>query len=145
VVEFAIILPVFLALVGATADVARVYSAWIGVNSATRDASEYVATNPDHDVTSANAGAIAAARLNSQLATLGPFTDVATITCATPQVQVVYSSSASAPGASDDYPIGRATVNSCLPFRPLFNYPFITQNGAWTVRVGATYEVIQNR
>ena len=37
VVEFAIILPVFLALVGATADVARVYSTWIGVHAAARD------------------------------------------------------------------------------------------------------------
>jgi Flp pilus assembly protein TadG len=145
VVEFAIILPVFLALVGATADVARVYSAWIGVNSATRDAAEYVATNPNGDVTTANAGTIAADRLNSQLTTLGPFTSVATITCGGPQVQVAYSSSDTAPGASGDFPLGRATVNSCLPFRPLFNYPFITQNGTWTVRVGSTYEVLQNR
>jgi Flp pilus assembly protein TadG len=146
VVEFAIILPVFLALVGATTDVARVYSAWIGVQSAARNAAEYLATNPPTaNVTTANAGAIAAARVSDELPSLGSFTSVAVITCTGPEVQVTYSSSPTATGASTKYPLGSATVNACLPFRPLFNYPFITQNGAWSLRVGATYQVLQNR
>ena len=146
VVEFAIILPVFLALVGATADVARVYSTWIGVHSAARDAAEFLATNPNKNVTTGNAASIAVAQVNGELSTLGPFTSVATLTCTGPEVQVTYSSSTDpAIGGSTNYPLGRATVNACLPFRTLFSYPFITQNGAWSVSAGATYEVLQNR
>jgi Flp pilus assembly protein TadG len=146
VVEFAIILPVFLALVGATADVARVYSTWIGVHAATRDAAEFLASNPGNTVTTANASSVAVARVNDQLTNLGPFTSVTTLTCTSPQVQVTYSSTTdSTTGASVKFPLGRATVNACLPFRTLFNYPFITQNGAWGVSAGATYEVLQNR
>ena len=144
VVEFAIILPVFLALVGATTDFARVYSAWIGVHSAARAAAEYLASNPDKNVTTLNAGTIAASRINDEIAGLGPFTSVVTLTCTAPQVQVTYSSNP-APPWKVKYPLGRATVTACLPFRTLFNYPFITQNGAWSVSAGATYEIIQNR
>jgi Flp pilus assembly protein TadG len=145
VVEFAIIVPVLLALVGATADVARVYSSWISVHSATRAAAEYLATNPDEDVTSANAGTIAAGLINDEVAGLGAFSSVTTMTCASPEVQVAYSSSDTAPGASDDNPLGRAVVSTCAPFHTLFNYPFITQNGAWAVSATATYEILQNR
>lgn len=144
-VEFALVLPVLLALVGATTDFARVYSGWIGLQSAVRNASEYLATNPNDDVTSANASAIAAANINTELTSLGTFTSVSSLTCTDPQVQVTYSSSSTATGASSKYPLGRATVNSCVPFRPLFNYPFITQNGALSIRVSATYEILQNR
>jgi Flp pilus assembly protein TadG len=146
VVEFAIILPVFLALVGATADVARVYSTWIGVHAAARAAAEYLASNPEQTVTTANAATIAVTRVNDELSPLGPFTSVASLTCTAPQVLTAYSSSADpAVGASVSHPLGRATVNACLPFRTLFSYPFITQNGAWAVSASATYEVLQNR
>ena len=145
VVEFAIIVPIFLALVGATADFARLYSAWISVSSATRDAAEYLATNPNKDVTVANAGMIAAGVVNSEVAGYGSFTSVASVSCDGPEVQVTYTSDGSAPGASSKYPLGRASVGTCLPFHTLFSYPFITHDGAWALRVGATYEVLQNR
>jgi Flp pilus assembly protein TadG len=145
VVEFAIIVPVLLALVGATADFARVYSSWISVHSAARAAAEYLATNPDKDVTSANAGTIGAALINDEVAGVGTFSSVTTLTCTSPQVQVTYSSNATATGASSKYPLGRAVVAACAPFNTLFNYPFITQNGAWVVAATATYEVLQNR
>jgi Flp pilus assembly protein TadG len=144
-VEFAIIVPVMLALVGATADFARLYSSWISVHSATRAAAEYLATNPDKDVTSANAGAIGATLMNDEVTGLGTFSSVATLTCTSPQVQVAYSSNPTATGASNKYPLGRAVVSACAPFRTLFNYPFITQNGAWVLSATATYEVLQNR
>lgn len=145
VVEFAIIVPVLLALVGATADFARIYSSWISVHSATRAAAEYLATNPDKDVTSANAGTIAAALINSEASGMGAFSSVTTLTCAGPEVQVTYSSSATATGASSKYPLGRAVIGTCVPFHTLFNYPFITQGGAWVLSSTATFEVLQNR
>lgn len=145
VVEFALVLPVLLALVGATTDFARLYSGWIGIQSAVRNASEYLATDPNGEVTSANAASIAADTINAELTGLGTFTSVSTLTCTGPEVQAAYSSDEAATGASADNPLGRATVVACLPFRPLFNYPFITQNGVWPVRVSATYEILQNR
>jgi Flp pilus assembly protein TadG len=144
-VEFALVLPVLLAIVGATTDFARLYSGWIGIQSAVRNASEYLATDPNGDVTSANASTIATDNINAELTALGTFTTVSTLTCAGPEVQAAYSSNEFATGASESNPLGRATVTACLPFRPLFSYPFITQNGAWPVRVSATYEVLQNR
>ena len=143
--EFALVLPVFLALVGATIDFSRMYSGWIGIHAAVRNAAEYLATNPQKDVTGANAGTKAAATLNTELTNLATFTSVTSISCSGPEVQATYSSSSTATGASSKYPLGTATVTACLPFRPLFSYPFITQNGAWPIRVSATYQVLQNR
>lgn len=145
-VEFALVVPVLMALVGATTDFARMYSGWIGLQSAVRNASEYLATNPNDDVTSGNASTIAAANVNAELTTLGTFTSVTTLTCASPEIQASYSSSTDpARGASTKYPLGHAIVTACMPFRPLFSYPLITQNGVWPVTVSATYEVLQNR
>jgi Flp pilus assembly protein TadG len=144
-VEFAIILPILLALVGATTDFARLYSSWISRHAATRAAAEYLATNPDKDVTTANAGATAAALINDEVSGLGAFSSVTSLTCASPEVQVAYSSNATATGASTKYPLGRAVIATCAPFHTLFNYPFITQNGTWVLRATATYEVLQNR
>ena len=45
VAEFALLLPVLLAFLGMTIDFARVYQAWITLESATRDAAEYAATS----------------------------------------------------------------------------------------------------
>ena len=47
VVEFAILLPLLVALVGLAIDVARVYEAWTGLEAGTRDAAEYLARSSD--------------------------------------------------------------------------------------------------
>src|SRR5215211_6667782 len=44
-VEFAIVLPVLLALVGVVIDASRVYLAWSSLEAATRDAAQYLATS----------------------------------------------------------------------------------------------------
>src|SRR5439155_21635857 len=47
-VEMALILPVLLAVAGGATDLSRAYAAWTSLESATRNAAEYVATNsPD--------------------------------------------------------------------------------------------------
>ena len=44
--EFALILPVMLAIMGMGVDFARLFFAWIDLESATRDAAQYVANDP---------------------------------------------------------------------------------------------------
>jgi Flp pilus assembly protein TadG len=144
-VEFAVILPLLLTLVGAAVDIARVYQAQITLEGATRDAAEYAAT---YETTSAAALASATARVCTQMASIpgrvGSPSDPST--CTQPAVAVSnFSVSTTATGASTKYPIGTVTVTSTFPFRPLFAYPLITQNGAWTITATETYSVIQGR
>jgi Flp pilus assembly protein TadG len=150
VAEFALLLPVMLAFLGLTIDFARVFQAWITMESATRDAAEAAATNGS---SSANALTWAQKTVCLQSQNIPGFqrgtgaspADVEQ--CASPTVTVVsYDLSVNpAAGASDNYPIGTVTVRSSLPFRPLFAYPFLTQNGNWTVITEATFSVAQNR
>jgi Flp pilus assembly protein TadG len=149
VAEFALLLPVMLAFLGLTIDFARVFQAYITMESATRDAAEAAATNASNS-TSALTWAQKTVCLQSQnipgfqRGTGASPADVEQ--CASPVVTVVsYDLSTSAAGASDDYPIGTVTVRSSLPFRPLFAYPFLTQNGNWTVITEATFSVAQHR
>ena len=45
-VEFALILPILLALTGMAIDASRVYFQWLDLESATRDAAQYIASDP---------------------------------------------------------------------------------------------------
>jgi Flp pilus assembly protein TadG len=143
VVEFAILLPVLLGLAGASTDFARIYQQDISLSAAARDAAEFVATNRSQTITSANAGQAAADVLNAQIGG-GTFTAVASLTCNTPQVQVSYSSSSAATGATGKYPLGSAAVTACVPFQTLFRYPFVPGDGL-VIRTSARFEVLQNR
>ena len=139
-----------LAFLGLTIDFARVFQAWITMQSATRDAAEAAATNAS---SSASALTVAQKTICLQAQNIPGFersglsspNDVEQ--CASPVVTVVsYDLSTSpAAGASDNYPIGTVTVRSSVPFRPLFAYPFLTQNGTWTIITDATFSVTQNR
>jgi Flp pilus assembly protein TadG len=141
-VEFAIVVPVLLGLAGASSDFARVYQQDISLSAAARDAAEYVATNRSQTITAANAGQAAADVLNAQLG--GTFTAVSTLTCDAPQVQVTYSSSSGATGATSKYPLGSAIVTACVPFQTLFRYPFVPDEGL-VIRTSARFDVLQNR
>ncbi|HEV8516062.1 MAG TPA: TadE/TadG family type IV pilus assembly protein [Candidatus Limnocylindrales bacterium] len=147
--EFALILPVLLAIFGATLDFARLYQAWIQLQAATRVASEYVA---EEDLTLATA-LVDAKRFvctqtqsvpGFQRSLLLPPNDVNQ--CTQPAVTVPsFTRSTTAPGATLENPIGSATVQSTLPFRMFFNYPLLTQNGTWTLRATESYSVVQGR
>ena len=45
-VEFALVLPVLLAITGVVIDASRVYFQWVDLESATRDAAQYIASDP---------------------------------------------------------------------------------------------------
>lgn len=144
-VEFALILPILLTMVGAAIDIARLYQGWITLEGATRDAAEYAAT---FDASSAAAAGDAQRIVCSQTATLPGFAaPVGNPTaCTSPSVTIAsYSLSTTAAGASTKYPIATVTVTATLPFRTFFGYPLFTQNGAWTLRSSQSYSIVQGR
>jgi len=147
--EFSLILPVMLAFLGLTVDFARVFQAWITIESATRDAAELAATDA---TTSGGALTLAQKTVCLQAQSVPGFqrgtgTSPADVEqCAAPNVAVVaFSLSTTAAGASDRYPIGTATVEVRLPFTPLFSYPFITQDGVWTIVTRESFSIVQGR
>jgi len=142
-VEFAIILPVLLGFVGVTIDVARLYQAWTNLESATRDAAQYLATsNTDPlaaDHTTQGNDSDSKAMYILQVATGTSFSRSLTQgnldSCSQPRLSTTYSeSTASSAGGSTAFPVGTAKVMSCMPFRTLFGYPFVTIDGYWTLR-----------
>jgi len=143
VVEFAMLLPIMLALVGVTLDFARAYQVWVNLESASRSAAEQLAQNIDRTVTSGNAGAKAKAILEAE--TASTYTLSALGTCPAPTVAASYGTSTTALGASGAYPIGTATVTACVPFRPLFAYPLLTTDGVWVLHTQQTFAIVQGR
>lgn len=151
VTEFAIILPVMLAFLGLGIDFARVFQAWITLESATRDAAEAVAT--DTTVTNSTQALDLAKRTVCLQAQNVPGFTRSTLTspddvelCTAPTVQVnTFTVSSTAVGASTKFPLGTASIQVSLPFRPLFAYPFITQNGTWTIVTSGTFSILRGR
>ena len=144
-VEFALILPILLTMVGAAVDIARLYQGWITLEGATRDAAEYAATK---DTTSTGALTSAKSIICAQTATLPGFAAPPgnPTSCSSPAVSVSsFSLSTTATGASAANPIATVTVTATLPFRTFFGYPLFTQNGAWTLSSTQTYSIIQGR
>ena len=144
-VEFALILPILLTMVGAAIDLARLYQGWITLEGATRDAAEYAATK---DATSTAALTDAKRIICTQTATVPGFASPAgqPTNCTSPAVSVAsFNVSTTATGASSSYPIATVTVTATLPFRTFFGYPLFTQGGAWTLTSTQSYSIIQNR
>jgi Flp pilus assembly protein TadG len=149
VAEFALLLPVLLAFLGLTIDFARVFQAWIALDSATRDAAEYAATT---GTDSTDALTKAKKTICLQVQNVPGFTRSGLASpndvqqCTSPTVTVVsFSLSSTADGASSRYPIGTGTIRASLPFSMLFAYPFLTRNGTWTITSDATFSVAQGR
>lgn len=153
-VEFSVVLPVLLALVGVIIDASRVYQAWVDLESATRDAAQYLATSStdpaseDYTTQGTNSDGKAMYILHeatgftfTRSTTQGTLTD-----CSTPQVTTTYSTDTTlASGGNSSNPLGKARVIACLPFRTLFAYPFLTTDGAWIVRSDREYKILVGR
>lgn len=140
-VEFALILPILMTLTGAAIDVARVYGGWVALEGASRDAAEQVAT--DTTITTlAGAQAKAQTIVCTQLANSVGFVAPAgnPSACTSPTVVTAWSTN----GAAKN-PTITVTVTTTLPFRTLFAYPLLTQNGAWMLGSNQTYSIIQGR
>jgi len=150
VAEFALLLPVILAFLGLTIDLARVFQAWITLDSATRDAAEYAATSGTSSsdaLTKAKQTVCVQAQNIPGFQRSGLASPNDVNQCTSPTVTVVTwsSSTSGSDGASTRYPVVTATVNATVPFRMLFAYPFLTQNGSWTITSQATFSIAQGR
>src|SRR5215211_3219165 len=138
-VEFSIVLPVLLAITGVVIDASRVYLTWSSLESATRDAAQYLATSstdpysPDYTWAGSDADLKAEYILEqttgltfTRSSTSGALTNCT----ATAQVTTSYSTNTSfANGGSAANPLSTARVKTCFPFKTLFAYPFLTTNG----------------
>lgn len=134
ITEFALVLPLMLCLVGAGTDFAGAYQQLIKLQTASRDAAEYVATN---DTTAAQAAT------DAQKVVCAEFGHAPN--CTDPSVTVSnWSLLTTAPG-SVLHPIAKVTVTASTSFRTLFPYPYLTNTSAMTLSKVSTYAVIQNR
>lgn len=163
-VEFAILVPVLLTLVGTALDVARVYITRVNLEAAVRDAAQYVASDPGYTTTGGYYDSTDTANYCSTFpCTAAPSTDAKSVldaevgtsftksssqtTCTSAKVWAVLASPSTdaSTGGSNAYPMASATVTACVPFRTLFAYPFFTQNGAWIIRVERTFKILVGR
>ena len=154
IVEFSIILPLLLTMVGVIIDAARVYQAWTNLESATRDAAQYLATSdtdptsPDHTTQGTNSDNKAIFILSEATGyTFTPSGTRGTLTnCSQPQLTTTYTTDTTfASGGTASNPVGTARVVACLPFRTLFEYPLLTKGGAWTIQTDRTYKILVGR
>lgn len=153
-VEFSIVLPLLLTMVGVIIDAARVYQAWTNLESATRDAAQYLATSdtdptsPDYTTQGTNSDNKAIFILSEATGfTFTPSGTRGTLTnCTAPQLTTTYSSDTTfANGGSVSNPVGTARVVSCLPFKTLFAYPLLTNNGVWVIKADRSYKILVGR
>lgn len=149
------VLPVLLALVGIVIDASRLYTAWVNLESATRDAAQYLAksdTDPyasDYTWAGADADAKAAyileTALNLTFETSSPSGTLSSCEDE-PEVTTTYALNTSwDAGGSVANPLSTAKVSACVPFRTLFQYPFITTDGVWVLQSEREITVIVGR
>lgn len=163
--EFALIAPVMLGLLGIGVDFARLFFAWVDLESATRDAAQYVASDP---ALLSNGGGYYDSTdttnyCSAYPCTSAPSTDAKTVVdaatgksftkassqtdCSTPKVWASLSSPdpALAKGGSSKNPVAKVQITACFPFRTFISYPVITTNGTWIVRTDRTMSTIVGR
>ncbi len=139
--EFVLVAPVMLGLLGASVDLARVFQAWITLESSTRDAAEYAATTaPDAATAQTSARRIVC----TETQYLTGFQSGGTVaTCVNPAVDVPsWSLSGTVPGATPDKPLASVTVRASMGFTMLFPWPFL-QKGTWTLASSRSYAILQ--
>jgi Flp pilus assembly protein TadG len=141
-VEMALILPFLLAFAGGATDFARAYQASITIESAVRNAAEYVATNS----LNATVAATDARRIVCLESTQAPGYTMGTVpptdeNCTSPAVTIDGFSVTIV--ASGDQ-MGSVHVHATLPFNTVVPYPFLPHN-AWTLTADSTYSVLRNR
>ena len=153
-VEFSVVLPVMLALTGVVIDASRLYQVWVNLESSTRDAAQYLATsnrdpsNADYTTAGSNADNKAQYILETGTGssfaispTSGTLTD-----CSSGQVTTTYTVDTTwTNGGSSAFPLSTAKVKSCLAFKTVFAYPFLTTNGAWQLRTEREMTVLVGR
>lgn len=137
VVELALLLPIMVLLFAGVVDFARVYEAKIKLDSATRDAAEFVAS--DLDPRTKSHSLTAATRIICL-----QFDQVAT--CSEPIVQQpIRTETSNSGGGTATYPLVKATVTSTFTFQTLMPYPLVTNDGELELTARSEYSVLWGR
>jgi Flp pilus assembly protein TadG len=142
----ALILPFLLAFAGGATDLARAYQAWLTIESAARNAAEYVATNSPDSATALTDARHAVCLDSQDVPGFTPGSPPNAIQgCTQPATTVPsFALSTTQTGATTSNPIATVHVRVTLPFNTLFPYPFVPHDG-WTLTADATYAVVRGR
>ena len=141
-------------LVGIVIDASRLYQMWTSLESATRDAAQYLArsdTDPlssDYTWAGADADGKAAYLLGVSLdQEFNPSPASGVLgDCDEPEVTTTYSKNTSwQAGGSVANPLSTAKVIACIPFRTLLPYPLLTTEEGWVLRAEREITVIVGR
>ena len=142
--EFAIILPILLALVGGGIDFARAFEGAITLQTAARNAAEAVAYNvTDPSLAEAHARAVVCAE-TQRLAGFVAGSGGSVATCTNPVMAVTYTTDPTAPGANVRYPLVTVSVTTSLAFDLIVPWPLLP-NGAWTLGTTQSFAIMQGR
>ena len=144
-VELALLLPILLMLAGGATDLARAYQAQLTLESAVRNAAEFVA-NSSIDQATATSDARRVVCLEAQPVpgfVAGPAPDGAAA-CTAPTVTITsFAISTTALGASVKNPIGSVRVASSLQFGTVVPWPWLPSG--LTLSADASYSVMRGR
>jgi len=146
--EFTLILPVMLLLLGAAIDFARLYNSWVNLESATRDAAEFVSTCVNGTVVLPRCGGTGATTTALAEAKRVVCTELGhAATCTDPAVTVpTYTQDpAAAHGGSSTTPLTTVTVQASTTFQTVFPYPLLTNNGLRVLTIQRQYSILQGR
>lgn len=134
VAELAVTLPLLLTIVAGGLDFSRAFERQVKLEQAVRQASATVSTISSSEGAAKNtARQIICVQLGFPA------------TCTNVTVQVAFSRSSSALGATADNPLATTTVTSSVGWQTLVPWPFITGNGVFDLRAASTYSVLQGR
>jgi Flp pilus assembly protein TadG len=137
----ALLLPFLLALMGGAVDLARAYQAQVTLQSATRNAAEFVASTSDELTAEADARRVLCLEMRQAPGfQTGAGGDEE---CDSPTVSVTFALSETDPGASVENPIGTAAVSATAGFQTVIPWPLLPHS--FTISAEATFSVIQGR
>ena len=139
VVEFALLLPGLLAVVGMSLDVARVFGSWMELQSVTRDTAEWLASD-------SAIRTLAEAQTGATLRVCVSLTG--TTTCSSDVALIAPTLSADFAAGTAIPPVYRVTVTVRRDVRSIFLWPIIraaTGSDAWRLVSSVTYEVWRGR
>ena len=146
VAEFAILLPVVLTLVLGGIDFSRAYERQMRLEQAIRQASEIVAMRATSTTEAQDMARQMVCVQLGRAATCTVGTIPSSGECTDLCLDVSFSRSTTALGATVDHPLAAAQVTAATAFRTVFPYPLLTSDtGQLTLSAASTYSILQGR
>jgi Flp pilus assembly protein TadG len=146
VAEFAILLPVILTLVLGGIDFSRAYERQMRLEQAIRQASETVAARAQSASEAQDMAREVVCVQMGRAADCTVGTIPTPLACSDLCLEVTFSISTTALGATVESPLATAQVTAAAAFRTAFPYPLLTsETGDLTLNAAATYSILQGR